>query len=84
MFFRSNKQTTFTKSGNGKRGGARWTGRSRTSWTNKAGRKKYYQQSSKSTPESTNDRAASPTKKKNQGRGRGKQRGANKNRKQSQ
>jgi hypothetical protein len=83
LHFRTNQTNTF-RSGNGKRGGARGTGRSRNGWTNTSFRKKYYGAKKKGEEEKTNDTRSSPGKKRGGGRGRGRGRGGGQKKKKAQ
>jgi hypothetical protein len=70
----STNKTSF-QLGNGKRGGAQGTGRSRNGWTNTAFRKKHYGAKKKGNEEKTNDYRSLPGKKRGGGNGRGRGRG---------
>jgi hypothetical protein len=73
-FLRRSNQTNF-RQGNGRRGGGRGTGRSRSGWTNTNNRKKFYTPKKKSDDDKSNDRSSPEKKRGGGGRGRGRGRG---------
>jgi hypothetical protein len=83
LLFHSTNQTNNFRSGNGKRGGARGTGRSRNGWTNTSFRKKHYGSKKKDDDDKTNDSSQGKKRGGGGGRGRGRGRGGGQTKKKN-
>jgi hypothetical protein len=85
FFPRTNYNNNSFRSGNGKRRGNRWQGRSRNGWSNTLFRKKHYgAKKGKADDGKNNESRSSPGKKRGTGCGRGRGRGIGKKKKTSQ